>query len=53
MIDLLIVVVMIAIIVSLGFGLYYLVNDRGTTNRIVMSLSFRVALAMSRWPYCY
>jgi hypothetical protein len=46
MIDLLIIVVMIAIIISLGFGLYFLVKDRGETQRTVISLSFRVALAV-------
>ncbi len=46
MIDLLIIVVMIGIIVSLGSGLYFLVRDRGKTERMVVSLSIRVALAV-------
>ena len=46
MIDLLIIVVMLGIIVSLGCGLYFLVRDRGKTERMVVSLSIRVALAV-------
>ena len=47
MIDLLIIVVMLGIFVSLGFGLYFLVRDRGMTERMVVSLSIRVALAVA------
>ena len=46
MIDFLIIVVMIGILVSLGCGLYFLVRDRGKTQRTVVSLSIRVALAV-------
>ncbi len=46
MIDLLIIVVMLGIFVSLGSGLYFLVRDRGKTERTVISLSIRVALAI-------
>ena len=46
MIDLLIIVVMLGILVSLGSGLYFLVRDRGNTDRMVVSLSIRVALAV-------
>jgi len=59
--NLLIILVMIGIIISLGMGLYYLVNDRGDTERTVVSLTVRVGLAilllvilafgfMSRYP---
>ncbi len=44
--DLLIIVVMLGILVSLGSGLYFLVRDRGKTERMVVSLSIRVALAV-------
>ena len=47
MLDILIVAVMIGIMVSLGGGLYFLVRDRGTTQRTVQSLSIRVALAIA------
>lgn len=46
MLDLLILTVMFGIIVSLGLGMYFLVRDRGQTQRTVVSLSFRVALAV-------
>ena len=46
MIDILIIIVMIAIIISLGCGLYFLVKDRGETDRALISLSFRVGLAV-------
>ena len=46
MFDLLIILVMIGIVVSLGFGLYFLVKDRGKTERTVKSLSVRVGLAV-------
>jgi hypothetical protein len=37
---------MIGIIISLGMGLYFLVNDRGDTERTVLSLTVRVGLAV-------
>ena len=43
---LIIIVVMLGILVSLGCGLYFLVRDRGKTERMVVSLSIRVALAV-------
>lgn len=46
MLDLLIILVMVGIVVSLGFGLYFLVEDRGKTERTVRSLTVRVGLAM-------
>ncbi len=47
MLDFLIVVVMLGILVSLGSGLYFLVRDAGKTQRTVISLSIRVALAIA------
>ena len=47
MLNLLIVLVMIGIVVSLGLGLYFLVRDRGSTERTIISLTVRVALAIS------
>ena len=46
MLNSLIVVVMLGIIISLGSGLFFLVKDRGTTQRTVKSLSIRVGLAI-------
>jgi hypothetical protein len=61
MIDFLIILIMLGIIASLGFGLYSLVKDGGKTDRTVWSLTIRVGLAallliilaigfMSRYP---
>ena len=47
MLDFLIVAVMIGILISLGGGLFFLVRDRGATQRTVQSLSLRVALAIA------
>ncbi len=47
MLDFLIVAVMIGIVASLGSGLFFLVRDRGATQRTVMSLSVRAALAIA------
>ncbi len=44
MFDFLIVVTMLGIIVSLGMGLYFLVQDRGKTERTLWSLTVRVGL---------
>ena len=46
MFDFLIIIVLFGILVSLGSGLYFLVRDRGKTERMVVSLSIRVALAV-------
>jgi hypothetical protein len=46
MLDLLIIVVMLGILASLGAGLYFLVRDRGRSERTVISLSIRVLLAV-------
>ncbi len=46
MFDFLIIATMLGIIISLGMGLYFLVNDRGETKRTVWSLTIRVALAV-------
>ena len=46
MFDLLIILVMVGIVVSLGFGLYFLVKDRGKTERTIRSLTVRVGLAV-------
>ena len=45
MFNALILLVMLAIVVSLGFALYYLVMDPGKSKRTVMSLTVRVSLA--------
>ncbi len=46
MLNLLIIIVMLGIFVSLASGLYFLVQDSGKTERTIISLSIRVALAI-------
>jgi hypothetical protein len=46
MFDVLILAVMFGILVSLGAGLFFLVRDRGRSERTVISLSIRVALSV-------
>jgi len=46
MFDALILLVMAAIVVSLGSGLFFLVKDRSKSRRTVISLSVRVALSV-------
>ena len=46
MLDFFIITVLLGIFASLGSGLYFLVRDRGKTDRTVMSLSIRVTLAI-------
>jgi hypothetical protein len=46
MFNLLILVVMLGILISLGAGLFFLVRDRGRSERTVISLSIRVALSV-------
>ncbi len=45
MLKLLVILVMFAMAVSLFSGLFFLVRDRGKSDRTVISLSIRVALA--------
>ena len=46
MLDFFIITVLLGIFASLGSGLYFLVRDRGKTDRTVISLSIRVTLAV-------
>ncbi len=46
MFNFILLVVMAGILVSLGLGLVFLVRDRGTTNRTVVSLTVRVGLSV-------
>jgi Protein of unknown function (DUF2909) len=44
----LIVVAMLGLIVyNLGAGLYYMIVDKGTTNRTVQSLTWRIGLSIA------
>lgn len=46
MLNWLIILVMLAILVSLGWALYFLVRDPSESKRTVISLSIRVGLAV-------
>mgnify|MGYP003305727059 FL=1 len=46
MFNTLILLTMLGIFVSLGLGLYFLVRDRGKTERTVRSLTIRGALSI-------
>lgn len=43
----LIVACLIAIVVSLGSGLFHLVNDKGESKRMVRALTIRIALSVA------
>jgi branched-subunit amino acid transport protein AzlD len=46
MLKILIVALLMAVIVSLFSGLFFLIRDGGQTNRVVNSLALRVALSV-------
>ena len=46
MLNVLIIIVMVGILASLGAGLFFLVRDAGRSQRIVASLTVRVALSV-------
>lgn len=46
MLKVVIVVLMLAVIVSLFSGLFFLIRDGGKTNRVVNSLAVRVTLSL-------
>ena len=45
--KLFIVVVFIAIVYNLGAGLYYMITDKGSTNRTVDALTRRIAISVA------
>ena len=46
MLKILIVVLLLAVVVSLFSGLFFLIRDGGKTNRVINSLALRVALSV-------
>ena len=46
MIKLLIIAVLIAIVISLGMGLFHLVSDKGESDRMARALTWRIALSV-------
>ncbi len=58
MYNFLILAVMLVILVSLGSGLFFLVRDRGKSQRTVIAMSVRVAfsillLALLAWGFAF
>lgn len=47
MLKILIVILMLAVLVSLFSGLFFLIKDGGKTNRVLNSLALRVALSVA------
>ena len=47
MIKLLIIAVLIAIVFSLGSGLFHLVHDKGQSDRMARALTWRIALSVA------
>lgn len=46
LIKILIVACLIAIVVSLGSGMFHLVNDKGESKKMVTALTVRIALSV-------
>lgn len=42
-----VITALILILYSLGSGLYYLLNDKGSSTRAVKALTWRIALSMA------
>lgn len=47
MIKILIVACLVGIVVSLGSGLFHLVNGKGESNKMVKSLTWRIGLSVA------
>ena len=47
MLKIVVVVLMLAVLVSLFSGLFFLIKDGGKTNRVLNSLALRVALSVA------
>lgn len=47
LIKLLIVVCLVAIVASLGSGLFHLVNDKGESKKMVRALTLRIVLSVA------
>jgi hypothetical protein len=47
LIKILIIACLLAIVVSLGSGLFHLVNDKGESKKMVSALTIRIALSVA------
>ena len=43
----LVIIFLLAIVYSLGAGLYYMMSDKGTTDRTVRALTWRIGLSVA------
>lgn len=46
-IKVIVIILMLVIVASLGSGLYYLVADKGQSNRTVKALTWRIGLSLA------
>jgi hypothetical protein len=47
MIQFIVIVCLLGIVASLGFGLFHLVNDKGESKRMVRALTVRIVLSVA------
>ena len=47
MLKLIIVLLLLVIVYNLGAGLYYMMTDKGKTNRTVRALTWRIGLSVA------
>ncbi|MEM1243691.1 MAG: twin transmembrane helix small protein [Pseudomonadota bacterium] len=45
--KILVLIFLVFILYTLGSGLYYLLNDRGKTDRLVKALTWRIGLSLA------
>ncbi len=50
-IKVIVIVIFIGIVASLASGLYYLVNDKGDSNRTARALTFRIGLSVGLFAF--
>lgn len=50
-IKVVIVLIFVGIVVSLGSGLYYLVNDKGDSRRTLRALTMRIGLSVGLFAF--
>ena len=47
MVQFIVIVCLVGIVASLGFGLVHLVSDKGESKKMVRALTFRIALSLA------
>lgn len=50
-VKVIIIVVFLGIVLSLGSGLYYLVNDKGESRRTLRALTWRIGLSIGLFAF--